>query len=56
MCVPALKIALQIANSRTATRPWMRTTRWKSKYDINDMCKHQWQWASKYPQGYETPL
>ncbi len=29
---------------------------WKSKYDVNDMCKHQWQWASKYPQGYETPI
>ncbi|KAG2500424.1 hypothetical protein HYH03_001993 [Edaphochlamys debaryana] len=29
---------------------------WKSKYDIHDMCKHQWAWASKYPQGFETPL
>nr|BAF46277.1 UDP-glucose 4-epimerase like protein [Chlamydomonas reinhardtii] len=29
---------------------------WKSKYDVDDMCKHQWAWASKYPQGYETPL
>ncbi|PNH01867.1 UDP-glucose 4-epimerase 3 [Tetrabaena socialis] len=29
---------------------------WKSKYNVDDMCKHQWAWASKYPQGYETPL
>ena len=29
---------------------------WKSKYGILDMCKHQWAWATKYPQGYETPL
>ena len=28
---------------------------WKSKYDVADMCRHQWAWASKYPQGYETP-
>lgn len=23
---------------------------WKAKYNVDDMCKHQWQWASKYPQ------
>jgi len=28
---------------------------WKTRYGLADMCKHQWAWASKYPQGYETP-
>jgi UDP-glucose 4-epimerase len=28
---------------------------WVAKYGLADMCKHQWAWASKYPQGYETP-
>lgn len=23
---------------------------WKSKYTVDDMCAHQWQWATKYPQ------
>ncbi len=26
------------------------------RYNVDDMCKHQWAWASKYPQGYDTPL
>eukprot|EP00199_Chlamydomonas_sp_CCMP681_P001939 CAMPEP_0119108910 /NCGR_PEP_ID=MMETSP1180-20130426/16114_1 /TAXON_ID=3052 ORGANISM="Chlamydomonas cf sp, Strain CCMP681" /NCGR_SAMPLE_ID=MMETSP1180 /ASSEMBLY_ACC=CAM_ASM_000741 /LENGTH=350 /DNA_ID=CAMNT_0007094587 /DNA_START=101 /DNA_END=1153 /DNA_ORIENTATION=+ len=29
---------------------------WKAKYTVDDMCKDQWRWATKYPQGYETPL
>ncbi len=29
---------------------------WKSKFTVDDMCLHQWQWATKYPQGYETPI
>lgn len=29
---------------------------WKATKDILDMCRDQWKWASKYPQGYETPL
>jgi UDP-glucose 4-epimerase len=28
---------------------------WKSKRTLEDMCRDQWRWASKYPQGYETP-
>jgi len=28
---------------------------WKAKYSVLDMCKHQWAWATKYPQGYDTP-
>ncbi|KAF5840338.1 UDP-glucose 4-epimerase [Dunaliella salina] len=27
---------------------------WKAKYNVQDMCTHQWQWATKFPQGYET--
>ncbi|XP_052208992.1 UDP-glucose 4-epimerase GEPI48-like [Diospyros lotus] len=26
---------------------------WKAKYDINEMCSHQWNWASKNPYGYK---
>lgn len=29
---------------------------WTAKYNTDDMCKHTWMWASKYPQGFETPL
>lgn len=29
---------------------------WKTKLNVDDMCRDQWAWASKYPQGYETPL
>lgn len=29
---------------------------WKAKYNVLDMCKHQWAWATRYPQGYETPM
>uniref|UniRef100_A0A383W948 UDP-glucose 4-epimerase n=1 Tax=Tetradesmus obliquus TaxID=3088 RepID=A0A383W948_TETOB len=29
---------------------------WKSKLSLADMCRDQWAWASKYPQGYETPV
>ncbi|GFH14570.1 NAD(P)-bd_dom domain-containing protein, partial [Haematococcus lacustris] len=28
---------------------------WKAKYNINDMCAHQWAWATNYPAGYDTP-
>jgi UDP-glucose 4-epimerase len=27
---------------------------WKTKLDINDMCRDQWKWASMYPKGYES--
>ncbi|XP_021863242.1 bifunctional UDP-glucose 4-epimerase and UDP-xylose 4-epimerase 1 [Spinacia oleracea] len=26
---------------------------WKAKYDINDICRDQWKWASSYPWGYQ---
>lgn len=29
---------------------------WKAKYNIDDMCQHQYAWAHKYPQGYDTPV
>lgn len=28
---------------------------WKAKFDIDDMCRDQWNWASKNPYGYEPP-
>lgn len=27
---------------------------WKAKYDINDMCRDQWKWASSNPWGYQA--
>jgi UDP-glucose 4-epimerase len=27
---------------------------WRTKLDINDMCRDQWKWASLYPKGYES--
>ena len=26
---------------------------WKTKLDVNDMCRDQWAWASKHPKGFE---
>ncbi|KAM1025205.1 hypothetical protein ACFX13_039111 [Malus domestica] len=31
-----------------------RELNWKAKYSIDDMCRDQWNWASKNPYGYET--
>ncbi|MQL75503.1 hypothetical protein Taro_007890, partial [Colocasia esculenta] len=28
---------------------------WKAKYNVDDMCQHQWNWASKNPWGYGSP-
>jgi hypothetical protein len=27
----------------------------RAKYGINEMCRDQWNWASKNPYGYESP-
>ena len=27
---------------------------WKAKYDIKDMCRDQWKWATQNPKGYES--
>ncbi len=43
-----------------STAVWADTTMaekelgWKAKYNVQDMCTHQWQWATKFPKGYET--
>lgn len=26
---------------------------WKAKYNVKDMCRDQWNWACKFPKGYE---
>ena len=26
---------------------------WKTKLNVDDMCRDQWKWASEYPKGYE---
>lgn len=28
---------------------------WRAKYGIDEMCRDQWNWASKNPYGYESP-
>lgn len=35
------------------TRKAERELNWKSKYGIDEMCRDQWNWASKNPYGYE---
>ncbi|XP_021894834.1 UDP-glucose 4-epimerase GEPI48 [Carica papaya] len=32
-----------------------RELNWKSKYGIEEMCRDQWNWASKNPYGYGSP-
>lgn len=27
---------------------------WVAKHNVDDMCRHQWQWAMRFPKGYET--
>ncbi|KAK9905085.1 hypothetical protein WJX75_009459 [Coccomyxa subellipsoidea] len=37
-----------------ATETAERELGWKTKLDINGMCRDQWKWASLYPKGYES--
>ncbi|KAK4742381.1 hypothetical protein SAY87_000382 [Trapa incisa] len=32
-----------------------RELKWKAKYGIEEMCRDQWNWASKNPYGYGSP-
>ncbi|KAH9685111.1 UDP-glucose 4-epimerase 5 [Citrus sinensis] len=32
-----------------------RELNWKARYGIDEMCRDQWNWASKNPYGYESP-
>ncbi|ESR44883.1 hypothetical protein CICLE_v10001690mg [Citrus x clementina] len=32
-----------------------RGLNWKARYGIDEMCRDQWNWASKNPYGYESP-
>ncbi|XP_058778336.1 UDP-glucose 4-epimerase GEPI48-like [Vicia villosa] len=32
-----------------------RELKWKAKYGIDEMCRDQWNWASKNPYGYGSP-
>ncbi|KAI4357340.1 hypothetical protein L6164_001296 [Bauhinia variegata] len=57
------KIPLAIAGRRpgdaeviyASTGKAERELKWKAKYDINDMCRDLWNWASKNPNGYGSP-
>jgi len=57
------KVAYKIMERRTgdSVEVWAGTSKaekelgWNPKYDVLDMCKHQWAWATNYPQGYDTP-
>ena len=37
-----------------ATDTAERELGWKTKLDLDDMCRDQWAWASKNPKGYES--
>ncbi|PON69012.1 UDP-glucose 4-epimerase [Trema orientale] len=57
-----LKIPLVIAGRRpgdaeivyASTEKAERELNWKARYDIDEMCRDQWNWASKNPYGYES--
>jgi len=57
------KIPLEFAGRRAgdaevvyaSTDKAERELNWKAKYGIEDMCRDQWNWASKNPYGYESP-
>ncbi|KAL2342671.1 hypothetical protein Fmac_003956 [Flemingia macrophylla] len=54
------KIPLAVAGRRpgdaeivyASTEKAAKELKWKAKYDIDDMCRDQWNWASKNPYGY----
>ncbi|KAL5726990.1 UDP-glucose 4-epimerase [Ranunculus cassubicifolius] len=56
------KIPLKMAGRRpgdaeivyAATDKAARELKWKAKYGIGEMCRDQWNWASKNPYGYES--
>jgi len=37
-----------------ATETAKKELGWKSKLDVDDMCRDQWAWATKHPKGFET--
>lgn len=57
------KIPLKIANRRpgdaetvyASTEKAERELNWKAQYGIEEMCRDQWNWASKNPWGYGAP-
>lgn len=57
------KIPLKIAARRpgdaetvyASTEKAERELNWKAQYGIEEMCRDQWNWASKNPWGYEPP-
>ena len=60
--VTGAKVAYQVVDRRAGDviEVWASTATaekalgWKAKRSLEDMCRDQWNWASKYPQGYET--
>ncbi|WJX60221.1 UDP-glucose 4-epimerase [Trifolium repens] len=38
-----------------STKKAERELKWKAKYGIDEMCRDQWNWASKNPYGYGSP-
>jgi UDP-glucose 4-epimerase len=56
------KVAYQIVGRRPGDAPavWAGTELaeqmlgWKATRDLDDMCASMWNWATKYPHGYET--
>lgn len=37
-----------------ATDTAERELGWKTKLNVDDMCRDQWKWASENPKGYES--
>eukprot|EP00210_Caulerpa_lentillifera_P005591 g5348.t1 len=56
------KIPFKVVGRRAgdSVAVWAATKRaeeelgWKAKYDIKDMCRDQWKWATDNPKGYES--
>lgn len=59
----AAKVPYKIADRRPGDAPavWAGTELakemlgWEATRDVADMCSSLWKWATKYPQGFETP-
>ncbi|KAL3844471.1 hypothetical protein ACJIZ3_001874 [Penstemon smallii] len=56
--IPLVKAARRPGDSEivyASTEKAERELKWKAKYGIEEMCRDQWNWASKNPYGYEAP-
>ncbi|XP_076919586.1 UDP-glucose 4-epimerase GEPI48-like [Bidens hawaiensis] len=55
--IPLIKTARRPGDAEiiyASTAKAERELKWKAKYGIEEMCRDQWNWASKNPYGYQT--